>query len=211
MNLRILFFLTFITSFITGCATIVSGTTQQVTFQSTPEGATVKLNGRPLGKTPLTIQLDREDGQILTIEKEGYKTFSTSMDTRLEPWFWGNIITGGLIGSTTDGMSGAINEYSPGQYIVTLESEQLTQAGQPLHMAEHDRIKRFLFLNYTKLRSELSVGSGEVVDATLDILKIPQDKQLSVTNDIKIIMFKTSDAEGFVNSTLEQFFDHTQA
>ena len=38
----------------------------------------------------------------------------------MNPWFFGNIVIGGLLGSTTDGVSGAINEFSPDQYFVTL-------------------------------------------------------------------------------------------
>ena len=39
----------------TGCASIVSGTDQKLTFNSEPEEATVTVSGRVLGKTPLTV------------------------------------------------------------------------------------------------------------------------------------------------------------
>ena len=40
------------------------------------------------------------------------------MDTN--PWFWGNILFGGVFGSTTDGLSGSVHEYSPSQFFITL-------------------------------------------------------------------------------------------
>jgi hypothetical protein len=55
-QITILMILLVITS-ITGCATIVSGTDQLVTFDSEPEGATVIVAGRVIGKTPLSVQL----------------------------------------------------------------------------------------------------------------------------------------------------------
>ena len=46
-------FLVFVLAFSGGCATIVSGTTQEVSFQSNPEDAKVSVSGRVIGKTPL--------------------------------------------------------------------------------------------------------------------------------------------------------------
>lgn len=93
------------TALFSGCATIVSGTDQKLTFDSEPEGATVTVAGRVLGKTPLTVEVDKDKNLALTFEKEGYKTYTTQLSTSLEPWFWGNIVIGGLVGSTTDSLS----------------------------------------------------------------------------------------------------------
>jgi hypothetical protein len=40
-----------------GCATIVAGPSQEVDFQSQPDGATVSLNGTVIGKTPMATTL----------------------------------------------------------------------------------------------------------------------------------------------------------
>src|SRR5882672_9180903 len=106
---------------LTGCASIISGSNQEVTFHSTPEGATVSVNGKTFGKTPLTTALKKKAGQSLSFEKDGYKTVTLQLETRLDSWFWGNILLGGFFGSTTDELSGAAHEYSPNQYMVTLE------------------------------------------------------------------------------------------
>src|SRR3989338_382530 len=87
-----------------GCASIISGRTQEVSFASNPEGVTVTVNGRILGKTPLTINLQRKSEQSLVFSKDGYKTLSMQFETSINGWFWGNILLGGLIGSTTDGI-----------------------------------------------------------------------------------------------------------
>jgi len=106
--------------FIQACATIISGKSQEMTFTSEPEGVTVTVVGRAIGKTPCTVRLDKEKGRTVTFEKEGYKPRTMALTTTLDSWFWGNIVLGGLIGSTTDGISGAVHEYSPSQYFITL-------------------------------------------------------------------------------------------
>jgi len=110
----------------TGCASVVSGTDQKLTFNSEPEESTVAVSGRVLGKTPLTVPVDRGSNQSITFEKEGYKTYTAQLSTTTNPWFFGNIVLGGLVGSTTDGVSGAIHEFSPDQYFVTLKPDTPT-------------------------------------------------------------------------------------
>ena len=108
---------------VTGCAAIVTGVDQKMTFNSEPDGATVIVSGKAVGKTPLTVEVDKGKNQALVFEKDGYKPFTTQLSTTLNSWFWGNIVFGGFLGSTTDGVSGAIYEFSPDQYFVTLTPE----------------------------------------------------------------------------------------
>ena len=68
---------------VTGCASIISGTDQQLTFTSEPEGATVIVSGKTFGKTPITIDIDRGENQSLTFEKEGYKSYTTQLSTSM--------------------------------------------------------------------------------------------------------------------------------
>jgi hypothetical protein len=120
------------------CATIIDGTTQEVSFQSNPEDVTVTVlrtvsdsnsndvwreKRRILGKTPLALQLDREENQKVIFEKIGYKPLTMNLATTLNGKFWGNILIGGVLGPTTDSVSGASREYSPRQYFVTLVSD----------------------------------------------------------------------------------------
>ena len=108
-------------SLISGCATIISGENQTVTIQSVPDGAEVVINGVVKGKTPITFPLKREDGSVLELRKEGYKTHSGILHTELNAMFWGNILIGGLVGSTTDTVTGSSREYMPGTIVVNME------------------------------------------------------------------------------------------
>jgi len=108
-------------SLISGCATIISGENQTVTIQTIPEGAEVVINGAVKGITPITFPLKREDGSVLELRKEGYKSHVGVLHTELNGMFWGNILFGGLLGSTTDASTGASREYMPGTIVVNLE------------------------------------------------------------------------------------------
>lgn len=106
---------------LTGCATIVDGSQQTLTFQSSPAEAEVFINGVSVGKTPLSVEVARAEGTTVTIKKEGFKEQSLVMPTKLNTTFWGNAIIGGLPGSTTDAASGASREFVPGSHMFTLE------------------------------------------------------------------------------------------
>ncbi|WP_375172002.1 PEGA domain-containing protein [Marinobacter sp.] len=152
----------------TGCASVVSGTDQKVTFNSEPEAATVTVAGRVLGKTPLTVPVDRASNQSLTFEKEGYKTYTAQLSTTTNPWFFGNIVIGGLVGSTTDGVSGAIHEFSPDQYFVTLKPD--TPTG--ISTSKKRQIKEIVIAFSDELRHQLAMGGGEKVDTIVHLLGV---------------------------------------
>ena len=65
------------------CATIMTGKTQEVTFDSEPQGAEVTVNGRVIGKTPTTIQLDKKTDQSVSFKLEGYKTQTRTLETKV--------------------------------------------------------------------------------------------------------------------------------
>lgn len=131
-----------------GCATIASGTNQNVSFESEPEGATVRVNNEVIGKTPVSSRLDKKNDQSVSFEMPGYRTVTKDLATKTDPWFFGNILIGGLFGSTTDLASGAIYEYSPDQYFVTLPPDQ--NGGM---LNSQQAVERFIVVTYNELRS----------------------------------------------------------
>ncbi len=166
-----------------GCATIVSGKVQEVSFQSNPEGATVTVGGKIIGKTPITVQLDRKKTPPLMFELQGYQKISTQMGTTIEPWFLGNFIIGGLIGSTTDGLSGAIHEYSPNHYYVTMvpENSGVFSTNTP----ERTKIKEYVIIAYKNILSDLSAGNGEYLSSLINMLKVQDGENDTIIQKIK--------------------------
>jgi hypothetical protein len=94
--------------FCTGCATIVTGggADQAVRFASTPRGADVYVDGNKVGQTPVSVRLTRKDEHQVRIVKEGFTPYEKTIESGLNPWLFGNIILGGLIGLGVDVLSG---------------------------------------------------------------------------------------------------------
>ncbi len=107
-------------SLVFGSATLISGTTQSVSFNSEPEGARVLVDGIQKCKTPCTLSLTRGANESVTFQKDGYANKTLPLESSyngvaLLSFFWDF--------STTDLISGAISEYSPNQYFVELEKK----------------------------------------------------------------------------------------
>jgi hypothetical protein len=108
-------------SIISGCASIVDGSTQLINIQSSPQDAEVSINGTVVGVTPLSIEVKRLENSVLKVSKEGFKPQELTMATKLNGTFWGNVVIGGVFGSTTDKATGASIEYSPNSFNFQLE------------------------------------------------------------------------------------------
>jgi hypothetical protein len=174
----------FVGSFL-GCASIVSGTRQMMTFRSTPDDASVYINGLLIGKTPITFNLKRKSGQVLTFEKDGYKTLTLSLETRMNGWFWGNLVIGGLFGSTTDNATGAAVEYSPSQYMVTLQPSNTNRLETEVSKTQAQRVKEFIVTAYNNLHTDILKGSGQYLDSLLDLIKVSEDKRGEAITKLK--------------------------
>lgn len=55
-----------------GCAVLTKGQKQTVVIRSTPAGATAKVNGVDVGKTPFKIRLNRDEVFRVDLEKNGF-------------------------------------------------------------------------------------------------------------------------------------------
>ncbi|MFK5895069.1 MAG: PEGA domain-containing protein [Pseudomonadota bacterium] len=192
----------FTTMFIVGCASIVTGTDQNVTFNSEPDGATVTVAGKVIGKTPLSVQIDKGKLQSLTFEKEGYKTHSTQLTTTITGWFWGNIICCGLLGSTTDGVSGAMIEFSPDQYFITLTPK----GAYGLSTSRPRKIKELVIAFSDEVRFELASGGGEHTKAILAVLDINGSEKNTTIKVLNKLAFKNKNDLDFAKSIID-FYD----
>ena len=105
---------------LTSCATILRGSSQSIAINSNVDGASISLNGAPLGKTPFVGVVPRSKNNVLRISKSGYKTRTVILNTQVESVFWVNLLSGGPLGSTTDYASGSMWQIAPSTYNVDL-------------------------------------------------------------------------------------------
>lgn len=109
------------TLMLTSCATIVSGSKQNISFNSTPSNASIFINEVEVGKTPFQTKLERKKEHSVVIKLDGYKPYETKLTKKFNTWYLGNIIFGGLIGLVVDPITGAIYELSPDQVNAQLQ------------------------------------------------------------------------------------------
>ena len=105
----------------TGCATVISGTTQTINFESSPSGAAIFLDGERIGVTPLEMELKKNKYKSIRVELEGYHTVTRQLDKEYDlitllSIFWDY--------STTDLISGAAFKYAQNAYFIELQEKK---------------------------------------------------------------------------------------
>jgi hypothetical protein len=111
------------TALSTGCASIISGPTQNISVNSTPPGATIKVNQMSYGKTPGTVHLRRKEVYNIKLELEGYIDKYTRMRVGYNPAASLNLLFGGPIGYMVDYFSGSLFRFRPDSINATLEKD----------------------------------------------------------------------------------------
>lgn len=104
-----------------GCATIVSGSTQHVHLTSHPHRAFVEIRGEEddeivwSGYAPATVKLPRKQGYVVEAKLKGHEPVQTRIDTSLNGWFVGNVLLGigGIVGGIVDYSTGAMWTLEP--------------------------------------------------------------------------------------------------
>ena len=125
---------------LTGCATIMHGTSQDIGLQSSPTNAKVLVDGLPMGNTPVVAKLSRKDNHIVKMNLDGYQPFEATLTRSTSGWVWGNIVFGGLIGLAVDAMSGGLYNLSPNQISGQLSQGVIPQGKPPTAMVTKDGI-----------------------------------------------------------------------
>jgi len=77
-----------------GCATMFQGGPDRIPVDSNPKGATVYLDGQPVGQTPTVVSVPRDSEARITVEAPGYAPVTVDRDKVLAGWFLGNLLWG---------------------------------------------------------------------------------------------------------------------
>jgi len=117
---------------LSGCATLVNGTTQEITITSTPSEANVSVEGLQL-KTPAKVNLSRKSAHSAKFEKEGYQPLILEID-RYPSWW--NLIDAlwvllFFIPLLTDLGSGAFYTFDDDIHVNLMEAKKSDNPAQP--------------------------------------------------------------------------------
>jgi len=122
----------FLFALCTGCATIVTGTSTDVSLNSNPSEAQIQVDGRDFGETPKTVTLDSGRSHAIKISLDEYETETVQIQKTTSGWMVGNLLFGGLPGFIIDAASGGMYVLSPKQASVSMQ-QKTASAGQ-LHI-----------------------------------------------------------------------------
>ncbi len=107
----------FATACLSGCSTIIEGTSQKIAVTTSPPGGycSLKRNGEVIAtvaQTPAEVTVDKtKDDILLNCAVSGYEPATQYLHSGIATGTYGNIIAGGLVGWGVDSMTGADNEY----------------------------------------------------------------------------------------------------
>lgn len=105
--------------FTTGCATMVTGTTQIIPVKSDPSDATIKVDGKVIAVTPGQLELDRKRDHNVEISKDGFRTRRIILSRTLNPAGIFNPIP--IVGLIVDMETGANWYLTPKEIDIKLE------------------------------------------------------------------------------------------
>jgi len=106
-------------------ATIIKGTSQNVSITTDPPGATVYVDGQVMGTTPVTLNLPKRKYSKIAVEKDCYERVEIPLGKKYDPVALLNIFWDL---STTDFITGAAWEYSPNNYHIKLKKKENCEA-----------------------------------------------------------------------------------
>ncbi len=117
------------------CATLVSGSSQNVTITTDPAGASCifRRNDQVIGvinPTPGTLNVEKSRGDIaVACTKDGYLDSKGVVGSKFQAMTFGNILFGGLVGVVVDAPSGATSQYEP-QITIRLIPAEFSSAAE---------------------------------------------------------------------------------
>lgn len=169
-----------------GCASIVEGTDQSVTVQTTPSGASCELkrDGQVIGvvnPTPGTVTVDKSKDDISVIcRKEGYQDASGAFSSDFQGMTFGNILFGGLIGVAVDASSGAMHEY-PASVTIAMAPNSFPNAldRDKFFDQRADTIRKDAEAAIAKVRQGCKSSQQKTCDEAVGKIEAARDDQLA--------------------------------
>jgi hypothetical protein len=137
-----------------GCATIVSGTSDNINITSSPASARFRVKSMKSdmellsGNTPSVINLSRKNEYRVVIDLPGYKEKVVPITQEFNGWFIGNLLCGGLIGGVIDLVTGAIWTLEPTSISINMDKAYMengdTRYYAVIHAVDSDGNPRYL-------------------------------------------------------------------
>ena len=101
--------------YMSGCATVLRGTKQDVAVTSAPGGASVYVDGDNAGMTPCTVELKRNSSHTIRVELAGYQPYEVRLENKFSiGWSIASLLVNSPLGLVIDIVTGAVYTIDPG-------------------------------------------------------------------------------------------------
>jgi hypothetical protein len=121
-------------SFLSGCATIINGSSQKIEVSSLPAGARVMVDTATVGVTPLSIKIQRCGEHTIRVGLAGYEEAELTITSGMSAWVWGNLsfyVIFAPLGAIVDLISGGVYTFAADRLYVELSKVPLGGIGRP--------------------------------------------------------------------------------
>jgi TolB-like protein len=168
---------------LTGCASIMGGHHQVVPIESTPFGATVTVNDKEYGKTPILLALKRGQAQKIKIQAPGYFPRTFELKNELSGWYYMNPIFPlplvGILGMPIDRYNGAAWSLVPARISISLTPYERVgiQVDMPDEAVPNMPPRRFARRN--------------VAVAPLEALGVANNEALTLTETLRDVLIRS--------------------
>ncbi|HTE26979.1 PEGA domain-containing protein [Flavitalea sp.] len=114
------------------CATIAHGPLQKFVVTAEPRIASVYVDGKHYGQTPIVIHMSRRKSHYLELKLDGYQPYQLNLKRKLDGWAYGNLFIGGIPGIAIDFLTGSIFRLTPKDIYPTLQASKLVTANESI-------------------------------------------------------------------------------
>ncbi|TWS97324.1 hypothetical protein [Reyranella sp. CPCC 100927] len=170
------------------CATVLSGTSQELTFVTYPEGAQCAVSRSGDGslgsitKTPGKLRvLRRKDPLTVVCTGAGSEQTTEIIEPTFSGATLGNILMGGLIGAAVDASSGANNYYPERNIIVMAPPPFRTPSDRDAHFTRiAEQIKELVTADIKAVNDKCNPQQREFCQIDIRRLEEARDRALAV-------------------------------
>ncbi len=141
---------------LSGCATIVNGTSQDYQIESFPAGAKAVLSTGESCTTPCEISLKRRNDLSVSFDLSGYKSERVLVQSRTGGAGVGNILLGGVIGAGVDASNGSMNSLYPRPLRINLVAAG--SSGEATLIDKDDKALGTVTAHNAKVRADVEEG-----------------------------------------------------
>jgi hypothetical protein len=141
---------------LSGCATVINGTSQDYQMESMPAGAKATLSSGETCTTPCEISLKRRNDLSVRFDLAGYKSETVLVQSRTGGAGVGNILLGGVIGAGVDAANGSMNSLYPRPLRIKLSADGSSE--EAILLDKKDETIATVAAHNSKVRADVEEG-----------------------------------------------------